>query len=91
MAFSLNNFTLHDKMALMRKTMNCRLRSAKKQYYFVNKTLEIYCPIYSQTIVYRIETWNQCQEPLLLYRTNALLPQWKQESPTLSSVHLQVL
>ena len=88
MAFSLNNFALHDKIILMRKTMNCRLRPAKHQQYLANKPLGIRRLIYNQTIAYRTEAWEQRQEPLSLYKTNALLPQWKQESPVLSPGHL---
>jgi hypothetical protein len=64
MAFSLNNSALHDRIALMRKTMNCRLRPAKHQKYLADKTIEICRPIYNQMIAYRTEAWEQCQESL---------------------------
>src|SRR5262245_4364287 len=75
----------------MRKTMKCRLRPARYQQCLMNKIPEICRPVYNQTFAYRAEPWEQHPEPLSLYETNALLPQWKQESLVLSTMHSHVL
>jgi len=51
--------------------------------------MEVCRLVYNQTLAYRTGPWEQPQEPLSLYETNALLPQWKQESLALSPAHLQ--
>ena len=42
-----------------------------------------------QTLAHRKEAWEQRQEALSLYETNAMLTQWKRERPALSQVHSQ--
>jgi len=90
MAFSLNNFTWHAKIALMCNTMKCRLHLTKHQQYLLNETLETCGLVCNQTLGCRTEAWEQHQEPLSLYETSVLLTQWKHAYPALSTVYLQV-
>jgi putative transposase len=47
--------------------------------------------VYNETLAYRKQAWEERQESVSLYGTNALLPQWKQGRPSLKQVHSQVL
>lgn len=75
----------------MRKTMKYRLFPTKHQQRLLDDTLETCRVIYNQTLAHRKEAWEQRQDTLSLYKTNTLLTQWKQERPSLTSVHSQVL
>jgi putative transposase len=75
----------------MRKTMKYRLYPTKHQQRLLDETLDTCRQVYNQTLAHRKEAWEQRQETLSLYKTNALLTQWKRERPALSQVHSQVL
>jgi putative transposase len=75
----------------MRKTMKYRLYPTKHQQHVLDDTLDTCRQVYNQTLAHRKEAWEQRQETLSLYETNAMLTQWKQERPALTSVHSQVL
>ncbi|MBT9148120.1 MAG: hypothetical protein DDT32_01890 [Syntrophomonadaceae bacterium] len=47
--------------------------------------------VFNQTLAYRKDAWEQRQESVSLYATNALLPKWKQERSSLTMVYSQVL
>lgn len=47
--------------------------------------------MFNQTLAYRKDAWEERQESISLYQTNALLPKWKRERPSLTIVYSQVL
>ena len=75
----------------MRKTMKYRLYPTKHQQRLLDETLDTCRQVYNQTLAHRKEAWEQRQDTLSLYETNAMLTQWKQEHPSLTAVHSQVL
>jgi putative transposase len=75
----------------MRKTMKYRLYPTSHQQHVLDETLDICRQVYNQTLAHRKEAWEQRQETLSLYETNAMLTQWKKERPALATVHSQVL
>src|SRR5438132_10318153 len=75
----------------MRKTMKYRMYPTAHQQHLLDETLDMCRQVYNQTLAHRKEAWEQRQETLSLYQTNAMLTQWKQERPALSQVHSQVL
>jgi putative transposase len=75
----------------MRKTMKYRLFPTTHQQHVLDETLDTCRQVYNQTLAHRKDAWEQRQETLSLYETNAMLTQWKQERPALSHVHSQVL
>ena len=75
----------------MRKTSKYRLFPTKHQQQLLDGTLDTCRQVYNQTLAHRKEAWEQRQDTLSLYETNAMLTQWKQEHPALTSVHSQVL
>ena len=75
----------------MRKTMKYRLYPTKHQQRLLDGTLDTCRQVYNQTLAHRQEAWEQRQDTLSLYETNAMLTQWKQEHPALATVHSQVL
>ena len=71
--------------------MKYRLYPTKHQQRLLDETLDTCRQVYNQTLAHRKEAWEQRQETLSLYDTNAMLTQWKRERPVLSQVHSQVL
>ena len=78
-------------MIYMRKTMKYRMYPTAHQQHLLDETLDTCRQVYNQTLAHRKEAWEQRQETLSLYETNAMLTQWKREHPALSQVHSQVL
>ncbi len=76
---------------LMRKTMKYRLYPTRHQQRLLDDTLDTCRQVYNQTLAHRKEAWEQRQDTLSLYQTNAMLTQWKHEHPALTTVHSQVL
>ena len=75
----------------MRKTMKYRLYPTTHQHHLLDATLDTCRQVYNQTLTHRKEAWEQRQETLSLYETNAMLTQWKRARPVLTHVHSQVL
>lgn len=75
----------------MRKTFEYRIFPTAKQSRVLNQMLEECRWVFNQTLAYRKDAWEQRQESISLYATNALLPKWKQERPPLTIVYSQVL
>lgn len=75
----------------VRKTLQYRIYPTPKQRRLLQEMLEECRWVYNQTLAHRKEAWEQRQESVRLYATNALLPSWKQERPTLKCVYSQVL
>jgi len=75
----------------MRKTFKYRICPTAKQTYILNQMLEECRWVFNQTLALRKNAWEQKQESISLYQTNSLLPQWKQERPSLTMVYSQVL
>jgi len=71
--------------------MKYRLYPTKHQQRILDDTLNTCRQVYNQTLASRKEAWEQRQDTLSLYETNAMLTQWKCERPALSQVHSQVL
>lgn len=75
----------------MRKAYNYRISPTKGQQRILTALLEECRFVYNQTLAMRREAWEQRQESLGLYATQALLPAWKADRPSLKLVHSQVL
>ena len=75
----------------MRKTSKYRILPTHGQQRLLNQMLEECRFVYNQTLATRRDAWEQRQETLGLYATQALLPHWKAERPSLKLVHSQVL
>lgn len=68
-----------------------RLHLTKGQQRILEQQLEECRWVYNQTLAIRRDAWQQRQETLQLYDTQAMLPGWKAERKTLKLVHSQVL
>lgn len=68
-----------------------RLVPTKGQQRLLEQTLETCRWVYNETLAYRKTAWEERQETVGLYDTNALLPQWKAQRPDLKQVYSQVL
>jgi putative transposase len=68
-----------------------RLHLTKGQQRLLEQQLEECRWVYNQTLAMRRDAWEQRQEMLKLYDTQAMLPDWKAERKTLKLVHSQVL
>jgi putative transposase len=68
-----------------------RLDLTKGQQRILEQQLEQCRSVYNQTLAARRDAWQQRQESLRLYDTQALLPAWKAERKTLKLLHSQVL
>ena len=75
----------------MRKTFEYRICPTAKQSRVMNQMLEECRWVFNQTLAYRKDAWEQRQESVSLYTTNALLPKWKQERTSLTIVYSQAL
>jgi len=76
---------------MVRKAYKYRIGPTKGQQRVLNEMLEEARWVYNQTLATRKDGWEQRQETIGLYATQKLLPLWKQERPSLSKVHSQVL
>ena len=85
------SYAQYDKLYGMRKTMKYRLFPTKHQQHLLDDTLDTCRQVYNQTLAHRKEAWEKRQDTLSLYKTNAMLTQWKQARPALAQVHSQVL
>jgi transposase len=68
-----------------------RLHLTKGQQRILEQQLEQCRQVYNQTLAARRDAWEQRQETLRLYDTQAMLPDWKAERPSLKLAHSQVL
>jgi putative transposase len=79
-------------MAELHKTAyQYRLHLTRGQQRLLEQQLEECRWVYNQTLAARRDAWEQRQETLGLYDTQALLPDWKAERCSLKLVHSQVL
>jgi putative transposase len=79
-------------MADIRKiTYQYRFHLTKGQQRILEQQLEQCRWVYNQTLAARRDAWEQRQETLRLYDTQAMLPNWKAERPSLKLAHSQVL
>ncbi|MBV9787389.1 MAG: transposase [Chloroflexi bacterium] len=74
-----------------RKAYQFRLAPTKGQLRLLEQTLETCRWVYNETLAYRKTAWEERQETVGLYDTNALLPVWKAQRPELKQVYSQVL
>jgi len=75
----------------VRKTFEYRLYPTSSQRHALDRALEECRWVFNQTLSIRKDAWEQRKESIGLYATNALLPKWKQERPSLSLVYSQAL
>jgi putative transposase len=75
----------------MRKAFQYRVYPTAKQKYLLNQMLEECRWVFNQTLALRKDAWEQRQESVSLYQSNALLPEWKRQRPSLTMVYSQVL
>lgn len=75
----------------MRKTFFYRAYLTKAQRTVLNGLLEECRWVYNETLAARKAAWEERQEKLSLYQTQAMLTKWKSDRPTLKLVHSQVL
>lgn len=68
-----------------------RLAPTKGQLRLLEQTLELCRWVYNETLAYRKQAWEERQQTVGLYDTNALLPHWKQQRPELKQVYSQAL
>lgn len=76
---------------MLKKTYHYRLWLTKGQQRLLDEQLELCRWVYNKTLATRKTAWEEHQQHLGLYDTNALLPPWKQARPDLKRVHSQVL
>ncbi len=77
--------------AMERKAYQFRLAPTKGQLRLWEQTLDTCRWVYNETLAYRKTAWEERQETVGLYDTNALLPLWKDQRPELKHVYSQVL
>jgi putative transposase len=82
--------TLSSRKRMTRKTYKYRVYLLKGQRRILDHTLEECRWVYNQTLAARGDAYTE-GVPLGLYDTQALLPSWKAERPSLKVVHSQVL
>ena len=75
----------------MNKAFRYRIYPTKAQETILERILEECRWAYNETLAYRRNAWQERQEPTSFYSTTGLLPQWKQERPSLNIVYSQVL
>jgi putative transposase len=75
----------------MRKAFQYRVYPTAKQERLLNQMLEECRWVFNQTLALRKDAWEQRQESISLYQSNALLPEWKRRRPSLTMVYSQVL
>lgn len=75
----------------MLKAYQYRLYPKKSQVTVLNQTLEQCRMVYNRVLAIRKDAWELEQKHVGYYETKKLLPEWKQEYPSLKNVHSQVL
>lgn len=75
----------------MLKAYQYRLYPKKSQVTVLNQTLEQCRMVYNRVLAIRKDAWEQEQKRIGYYETKKLLPEWKEEYPSLKNVHSQVL
>ena len=75
----------------MRKAFKYRIYPTRRQQRLLEQTLEECRWVYNQTLALRRDTWEQGHRTMGLYESQTYLPTWKEEHPTLKTVHSQVL
>jgi putative transposase len=75
----------------MLKAYKFRLYPTKSQRTKMERTLDLCCWTYNQTLAYRKNAYEQEGKSVSKYETNNLLPSWKVEKPELNEVFSQVL
>lgn len=75
----------------MRKAFKYRIYLTNGQRRILERQLEECRWVYNETLATRRDAWEQRQESLRLYDTQAMLPVWKLARPSLKLVHSQVL
>ncbi len=76
---------------LLKTTYHYRLHLTKGQKRLLEQQLAQCRWLYNQTLATRKQVYEASKQTLSLYDTNALLPDWKAERPSLKLVHSQVL
>jgi putative transposase len=76
---------------LRKSAYQYRLHLTKAQHRILEQQLEECRWVYNQTLAARRDAWEQRQETIGLYDTQAMLPDWKAERKTLKLAHSQVL
>jgi putative transposase len=76
---------------LLKTGYHYRLHLTKGQQRLLERQLEECRWVYNQTLAARRDAWEQHQETIGLYDTQAMLPDWKAERRLLKLVHSQVL
>lgn len=74
-----------------KQTFKYRIYPTKNQQARFEQTLEECRWLYNQTLAYRKDAWEQRKESVSLYASNKLLPEWKEQRPSLETVFSQVL
>lgn len=74
-----------------RQAYQFRLAPTKGQQRLLEQTLETCRWVYNETLATRKTAWEERQETIGVYDTNALLPGWKDQRPELKQVYSQVL
>ena len=75
----------------MQRAFRYRLYPTRNQRRLMERTLEQCRWVYNQTLAYRKAAWEREGRSANWYETKRLLPQWKEDRPTLKNVHSQVL
>lgn len=76
---------------MYKRAFKYRLYPTRKQARLMQQQLDECRWLYNKTLEVRKTAWEQRQETVRLYDTIKMLPSWKQERPSLKSVHSQVL
>lgn len=75
----------------MRKAFQYRIYPTHGQERLLTQMLEACRWLYNETLATRNRAWEEQQQTLGLYDTQAMLPGWKEQRPALKRVHSQVL
>lgn len=75
----------------MRKAFQYRIYPSHAQERLLMQMLEECRWLFNETLATRKRAWEERQQTLGLYDTQALLPGWKEQRPALKRVHSQVL
>lgn len=78
-------------MKTFEKTFKYRLYPTKPQERFFGKTLNACRWVYNKTLETRKTAWEERQETLTKYDTNAMIPKWKATKPSLKIAYSQSL
>lgn len=75
----------------MLKAYQYRLYPRKSQIAILDQTLEQCRMTYNRVLAIRKDAWEHEQKRIGYYETKKLLPEWKEEYPSLKNIHSQVL